>query len=898
MGMIALKGRDTSLQRNHSLLQRLSDSTDTGTEKRAGDKMRIAAFALMLVVAAALPAWSGTSTAYSGMFGVNNTAAPGSTPASPWNPYGPSGSLVRGQLHCHRISGTSSYSITSSELANRYMALGYGFVAQTEHHFKPGGISPESIGWAGWAPNSTEITYSGSHVLGVGMSEGTTESMVQYPDTGNKALDTAIRVSRVHSRAGLAFVAHPDSVPYALSWKDLLSVWRQSSPDGMGVYTPGNDSQGKWNQVIAAYGRPVWGYVEDDYHPDTLSSWKLGRTWMAVPGSTGEWWGNIKERLIGGNSYCYWTPWRGWPGGSPPVMHVSVTMSGSQPVVSASFDQFVDRIEFIGWNYGRFGVLRSSTNLTGDSYTANGSEKFVRVLARKDFLGGSLYMASQPVMITRYGYISGYGPNAVGNAIAATSPELIIRYLEQEELPAPPPAGYVGSGYDVSTADGLVPPSATLELSYDGEDTSALGGTQYLAIYRYDEAAQQWVKVGGTVDPVAATIEAPITALGKYCMSADLPEDTTAPEVFIDNPPCGAVVALDTTVRATTNDDLGAWRVSFYLNDHLLKEDSDALDFWTADITLSDYCTGDWTLKAVAEDLAGNTGTAEIPIYIHSSTPRPNVSITSPTAGMALSGTVTATGACWDDVAVASVALTLDGTLVGHGTVDNGVWSCEIDTTYLLDGARTLTATVEDHPGNSATASVQVNVSNGGTSPPIGSLKNLEDGSTARLSGGIVVAGTDLVDGGFYVESPDRSSGIRVITDRTVSAGDIVSVAGSVVTVGTEKAVQAYDLLITSSGNALPRPIGINIPWLPKHGLDHIGKNIKVWGSVISSNPSERWFTLDGGPGYSVKCTVPVGVEVPTTGLVTVTGVCSVDSQTGQAVILVASPTQIRTPSQ
>ena len=43
---------------------------------------------------------------------------------------------------------------------------------------------------------------------------------------------------------------------------------------------------------------------------------------------------------------------------------------------------------------------------------------------------------------------------------------------------------------------------------------------------------------------------------------------------------------------------------------------------------------------------------------------------------------------------------------------DGGAWTCQIDTTYLADGNRTLIATVEDYPGNSVSVSVPVVINN------------------------------------------------------------------------------------------------------------------------------------------------------------------------------------------
>ncbi|MCX6027662.1 MAG: Ig-like domain-containing protein, partial [Chloroflexi bacterium] len=556
----------------------------------------------------------------SGTFPIDNTK--GGLPAIPaycGSPYSDGTVLLRGQLHCHSYPDNPLVYDGSGQgpefTLYKYMLRGYDFLAVTDHDI----LSPGSMDWPGWAPRSVEITHMDSHVVAVGTS-ATELSQLDFTDAEDKAFATAMRITQTHNRSGLAFIAHPDSRPYAFSAKELYDAVRTARPDGIGIWTPGNDSQRSWDKLVYALGKPVWGYVEDDYHPDTLSNHKAGLSWLGVPGSQGESWDVIKEKLRAGNYYCYYTTDGKWPGGTtPPQMRVTVSNSGSQPLISVAFDRPMSSIEFYGYDWGFFKKLQGRGSGSSDSYQATGREKFVRVMACYHF-GGTLWMTSQPIVINKEGNYSPYESN--GARVMSTSPELILAYVDADSKPLAPPSGYVGDVFDVTTANGQLPPNATLQLSYGEEDIAPLGGTRYLAIYRYRDQPGEWVKVGGTVDPGTQSIESAITALGKYCISADLPVDTTVPQVFIDNPPYGASVASNTTVKATVNDDLGAWRVRFYLNDHLLAEDADSSDGWGAALKVSDYCTGDWTLKAEAEDLAGNVGTAEIPIYVNSTTPR------------------------------------------------------------------------------------------------------------------------------------------------------------------------------------------------------------------------------------------------------------------------------------
>jgi hypothetical protein len=752
---------------------------------------------------------------------------------------------------------------------------------------------------------------------------------VPYPVTlcinSDVYTSTTERLRRIHGHNGLGLVAHVNSWPYYLYYEELQNMYVQADsvrrPNAIGVWSRGclgigkNDAVDTWDKLSLNTRKHVWGYVEDDYHPGSLQEDLLATTWLGIWLNPGDSWTQAREKIRTGNFFCYYMPKGHWPAGKTPpqirlqaisnsdgsLSKLSIALSGLGDPPLEGIANFIDILGDKHWDSG-VRTTRWSGWLANNGtfeYQCRGTERFLRVTVSLNYGFGELRISSQPILVDK---VSGNPYNKASAQIdsarmTAISPELILTYVEEPNRPCAPSAGYVGDQYDVTTATGEVPPDATLQLSYDGSDVSAIGGTQYLAIYRYDDGTSDWVSIGGTVDPETATIESPITALGKYCVSADLPEDRTAPEVCIENPLYGAAVAADTAVEARVNDDLGAWRVSFYLNDHLLSTDTDAMDFWTADIPIADYCTGDWTLKAVAEDLAGNTGTTEIPIYISSSTPPPTVSIATPSAGSTVTGTVTATGTCGDNEAVSSVTLEMNDTPVGYATIDGSNWTCDIDTAYLADGNRTLTATVEDYPGNEASASINVTVNNGAANSSIGSLKTRSVGAKIRFAGGIVTAGTDLVGGGFYVEAPDRSSGIRVLTAQTVNKGDIVSVVGEVAAIGSEKAVQSYDVFVSSTGSELPKPIGVQGYRLLWPSPDSIGKYVKVWGKVISVDPSSpaRWFVLDDGSGVTVKCTVPLGVTAPTSGLVAVTGVCSVDATSGGPAVIVSSQPEIQT---
>jgi hypothetical protein len=102
----------------------------------------------------------------------------------------------------------------------------------------------------------------------------------------------------------------------------------------------------------------------------------------------------------------------------------------------------------------------------------------------------------------------------------------------------------------------------------------------------------------------------------------------------------------------------------------------------------------------------------------------PTVSITSPAAGAAVSGTITVSASASDNVGVANVQLQVDGTNVG--AVDTtSPYNFSLNTTTLTNGSHSLTAAAVDSSGNHATSiAVPITVSNQGTGAAVPTYAN------------------------------------------------------------------------------------------------------------------------------------------------------------------------------
>jgi hypothetical protein len=99
----------------------------------------------------------------------------------------------------------------------------------------------------------------------------------------------------------------------------------------------------------------------------------------------------------------------------------------------------------------------------------------------------------------------------------------------------------------------------------------------------------------------------------------------------------------------------------------------------------------------------------------------PSVTLTGPTGGATVSGTITPTASASDPVGVARVEFYRDGTTL-VGTATASPYSVSDDTTKVANGSHSYSAKAYDAAGNSATsASTTVTVNNNTIAPPSGS---------------------------------------------------------------------------------------------------------------------------------------------------------------------------------
>ncbi len=201
------------------------------------------------------------------------------------------------------------------------------------------------------------------------------------------------------------------------------------------------------------------------------------------------------------------------------------------------------------------------------------------------------------------------------------------------------------------------------------------------------------------------------TVSGIVTGSATGNTDTSPPTITITSPTANSTYTTGSsslTLGGTASDNVGVTQVT-WANSRGGSGTATGTTSWTASgIALQ---IGTNVLTVTARDAAGNTKTASLTVTLSDTTP-PSVSMTAPTSGATVSGTITLSATATDNVGVAGVQFKLDGANLGT-EVTTAPYTLPWTTTTVSNGTHTLTAVARDAAGNLATsAGVNVSVAN------------------------------------------------------------------------------------------------------------------------------------------------------------------------------------------
>ena len=326
---------------------------------------------------------------------------------------------------------------------------------------------------------------------------------------------------------------------------------------------------------------------------------------------------------------------------------------------------------------------------------------------------------------------------------------------------------------------------------------------------------------------------------------------SNAPAVTITSPASGA--AVSGTITVTTSVSANTISVQ-------LKADGANVGAAVASapfplsLDTTTLANGNHSLTAVASDSAGQTTTSaavSIKVSNTSGTP-PSVSITSPSSGATVSGTIAVTTNV--SANTISVQLKADGANVG-AAVTSAPFSLSLNTTTLANGSHTLTAVASDAAGQTAaSAAVSILVSNGGLTPsgpitisgqtgtviknlhvsnPNGDCVTITNSSSITLEqseigpcsgNGVVINGGDTISVlDNYIHPEGALAGCCDVTDGIFASGSSnLTIQGNVIAYGEANIEANIQTNLKVVGNFLLNPRG---------GANSRGQNVQVWNN-------------------------------------------------------------------
>jgi hypothetical protein len=197
-------------------------------------------------------------------------------------------------------------------------------------------------------------------------------------------------------------------------------------------------------------------------------------------------------------------------------------------------------------------------------------------------------------------------------------------------------------------------------------------------------------------------------------ISVNISNGNEPPAVSIQSPTGGATISgYVSACAATATDSDGIKQVQWFLDSTLLNTELLA-PYDTCNIDSKRFTDGVHTLKVVATDNLGLTGSAQV--SVNTANP-PAVAIQSPTEGATISGYVSACAATASDAdGIKQVQWFLDSTLLNTELLAP-YDTCNIDSKAFPDGIHTLKVVATDNAGRIGSAQVNVSIKNAAAEP-------------------------------------------------------------------------------------------------------------------------------------------------------------------------------------
>ncbi len=238
-----------------------------------------------------------------------------------------------------------------------------------------------------------------------------------------------------------------------------------------------------------------------------------------------------------------------------------------------------------------------------------------------------------------------------------------------------------------------------------------------------------------------------ISVLAAAGTTPTTPPATSGPVVSFKAPLAGATVSKTLSASAcealVSNGTTAIRQVQFFVDGAALNTEGSAP--WNCSFDTTKVADGTRNLRAVATDVNGKTGAAEISVLVSNGggtttgNGPTNVAFVAPRNGATISGTLESSACELTGTGIARVDFSIDGKALN--TEGSAPWNCKLPTTQYGDGAHKLKAVAYNSSGQTTVAEIDVTINNGG-------------GSTGSTGGTTQPAGGELKFSCSFENSP------------------------------------------------------------------------------------------------------------------------------------------------